>query len=77
MVLAEGVLLVAVGLSIGAPGIYVGERVIRGLLVGVSPYDPLSLLAAALGLLTVAMAACYVPARRVFKIDPSRMLLHQ
>jgi putative ABC transport system permease protein len=76
MVLVEGALLVSVGLLIGAPGIYFGYRAIRGLLVGVSPYDPLALLAAALGLLTVAMAACYVPARRVLKIDPSQML-HQ
>ena len=65
LVLVEGVLLVSAGLSTGAPGIYFGYRAIRGLLVGVSPYDPLALLAAALGLLTVAMAACYVPARRV------------
>jgi putative ABC transport system permease protein len=77
LVLVEGVLLVSAGLLIGAPGIYFGYRVIRGLLVGVSPYDPLALLAAALGLLTVAMAACYVPARRVLKLDPAQMLLHQ
>lgn len=77
LVLVEGALLVSAGLLIGAPGIYFGYRVIRGLLVGVSPYDPLALVAAALGLLTVAMAACYVPARRVLKLDPSRMLLHQ
>jgi len=76
MVVGEGALLVSMGLLIGAPGIYFGYRVIGGLLVGVSPYDPLALLAAALGLLTVAMAACYVPARRVLKIDPSQML-HQ
>jgi putative ABC transport system permease protein len=76
MVLGEGTLLVWLGLLIGAPGIYFGYRVIGGLLVGVSPYDPLALLAAALGLFTVAMGACYVPARRVLKIDPSQML-HQ
>lgn len=76
LVLVEGSVLVAVGLLIGAPGIYFGYRVIGGLLIGVSPYDPLALLAAAAGLLIVAMAACYVPARRVLKIDPSRML-HQ
>ena len=76
MVLGEGALLVSIGLLIGAPGIYFGYRVIGGLLVGVSPYDPLALLAAALGLFIVAMAACYVPARRVLKIDPSQML-HQ
>lgn len=76
MVLGEGALLVSAGLFIGAPGLYFGYRMIRGLLVGVSPYDPLALLVAASGLFTVAMAACYVPARRVLKIDPSQML-HQ
>jgi hypothetical protein len=41
---------------IGAPGIYLANGLIRGLLVGVSPSDPLTLLAAALGLLLVTMA---------------------
>jgi len=58
LVLKEGALLVMVGLLIGAPGIYMASRLIRGLLVGVSPSDPLTLLAAALGLLLVT-AACY------------------
>jgi putative ABC transport system permease protein len=76
LVLAEGAVLVSAGLLIGAPGIYFGYRMIRGLLVGVSPYDPLALIAAAVGLFVVAMVACYVPARRVLKIDPAQML-HQ
>jgi putative ABC transport system permease protein len=76
LVLVEGALLVSAGLLIGTPSIYFAYRMMRGLLVGVSPYDPLALLAAALGLLIVAMAACYVPARRVLRIDPSQ-LLHQ
>src|SRR5262249_11142515 len=62
LVQKEGALLVMAGLLIGAPGIYIAKGMIRGLLVGVSPYDPFTLLAAALGLLLVAMAACYVPA---------------
>ena len=74
LVLKEGALLVVVGLLIGAPGIYIAKGLIRGLLVGVSPYDPLTLLATALGLLMVAMAACYVPARRVLGIDPAGLL---
>jgi len=44
------------------------QHEVRGLLVGVSPSDPLTLLAAALGLLLVTMATCCVPARRVSKI---------
>jgi len=77
LVLKEGVLLVMAGLLIGAPGIYVANRLIRGLLVGVSPSDPLTLLAAALGLLLVTMVTCYVPARRALKIEPAQLLRHE
>ena len=62
------------GVLIGAPGIYVAGGLIRAVLVGVSPSDPLTLLAVALGLALVAMAACYVPARRVLRIDPAQSL---
>ncbi len=74
LVLQEGALLVVAGLLIGAPGIYLAKDLIRGLLVGVSPYDPLPLLGAAVGLLLVAMAACYVPARRALGIEPAQLL---
>jgi putative ABC transport system permease protein len=77
LVLKEGALLVVAGLLIGAPGIYIANRLIRGLLVSVSPSDPLSLLVAALGLLLVTMAACYVPARRALRIDPAQLLRHE
>jgi hypothetical protein len=55
-VLKEGALLVMPGLLAGAPGIYLASGLIRGPLVGVSPSDPLTLLAAALGLLLVTMS---------------------
>jgi putative ABC transport system permease protein len=74
LVLNEGALLVVVGLLIGVPGIYIASRLIRGLLVGVSPSDPLTLLAAALGLLLVTLATCYVPARRALRIEPAQLL---
>jgi predicted permease len=76
LVLKEGGLLAVTGLLIGAPCIYVAKDLISGLLVGVSPYDPLTLLGAAVGLLLVAMVACYVPARRALRIEPAQ-LLHQ
>ena len=77
LVLKEGALLVMAGLLIGAPGIYIAHGLIRGLLVGVSPSDPLTLLAAALGLLLVTIATCYVPARRALRIDPAQLLRHE
>jgi putative ABC transport system permease protein len=74
LVMKEGLVLVLAGLLIGAPGIYIANRLIRGLLVGVSPSDPLSLTAAALGLLFVTSVTCYVPARRALRIEPSQLL---
>ena len=74
LVLKEGALLVLLGVLIGAPGIYLANGVIGGLLVGVSPSDPLTLLAAAAGLLLVTMATCYVPARRALGIEPAQLL---
>jgi putative ABC transport system permease protein len=49
-------------------------KLIRGVLVGVSPLDPLTLLVVTFGLGLVAMTACYVPARRVRAIDPAQSL---
>ena len=50
------------------------DSMIRGVLVGVSPSDPVTLVAVALGLVLVAMATCYVPARRALRIEPAQLL---
>jgi ABC-type antimicrobial peptide transport system permease subunit len=74
LVVGEGALLVAIGILIAGPGVYAAGRLLRGLLIGVSPLDPLALAAAAAGLSIVTLCACYVPARRVLRIDPSPLL---
>ena len=74
LMLGEGAALVALGIVVAIPGIYVAGRTMRGVLVGISPFDPLTLGAVAAGLMLVALAACYVPARRVGLIDPARAL---
>jgi putative ABC transport system permease protein len=74
LVLGEGALLVGIGVLIGVPGIYAAGGFMRGLLVGVSPLDPLTLVAVSAGLGLVTMIACYVPARRVLGIDPAQSL---
>ena len=50
LVLGEGALLVGLGVLIGVPGIYAAGGLIRGVLVGVSPSDPLTLVSVAIGL---------------------------
>lgn len=77
LVLADGAKLVGFGLLLGVPGIYAGSTLIRGALVGVSPLDPSTLIAVALGLALVAMIACYVPARRVLRLEPAQSLLQE
>ena len=74
LVLGEGALLAGIGVLIGIPGIYAAGRLVRGVLVGISPLDPLTLAAVSAGLGLVTMAACYVPARRVLGIDPAQAL---
>jgi putative ABC transport system permease protein len=74
LVIGEGALLVLLGVLVGVPGIYLASRLIGGVLVGVSPFDPATLAAVAAGLALVAAVACYVPARRVAGIEPARAL---
>ena len=74
LVVGEGAWLLAIGLLIGAPGVYLASGLIRGVLVGVSPFDPATLAAVSAGLALVALAACYVPARRVLALEPAQSL---
>ena len=74
LVLGEGAVLVALGGLVAIPGVYVAGRAMRGLLIGISPFDPSTLVAVAAGLAVVALAACYVPARRAGLIEPAEAL---
>jgi len=70
MVLREGMTLVAIGIALGLGGAWALTRLLRGMLYGVSPMDPLALAAGTLVLSLIALLACYLPARRAAKIDP-------
>jgi hypothetical protein len=64
LVLGEGARLIGLGLLIGVPATYAAGRALSGALVGVSPYDPLTLTTDAIGLAVVALAVCYLTCRR-------------
>jgi len=70
MVLANGLALTASGLALGLAGALAVTRVLSTLLFGVGARDPLTLIVSAAILLAVALAACYVPARRAARLDP-------
>jgi len=74
LVVGEGARLIAMGLLIGIPGIYMAGKALRGLLVGVSPFDPPTLVAVAIGLVSLALLVCYLAARGVTEIAPERLL---
>jgi len=70
MVLREGMRLALVGLAIGLAGALVLSRWLSSLLYAVKPTDPFTFLAVSLGLLCVALIACYVPTRSATRVDP-------
>jgi putative ABC transport system permease protein len=74
MVVAQGMTLALVGIGIGLVAALVLARTLRALLYDVAPRDPLTLAAVSVVLASVALVACWIPARRATGADPLRAL---
>jgi putative ABC transport system permease protein len=74
LVLRNGAVLAGIGVVVGVAGAVAVTRWLGSLLYDVSPTDPLVLIALPLGLAVVAIATCYLPARRAARSDPLRVL---
>lgn len=70
MVLQQGVIITVIGIVLGVLGAIGISTVVANLLVGVSATDPLTFLLIVVLLTVVALAACFIPARRATKVDP-------
>jgi predicted permease len=70
MILSEGGVLLVAGLVAGILGSLFATRLIRGLLFGVAPHDPMTLLGVAAAMIAVGVGACWLPAIRASRIDP-------
>lgn len=70
MVLGRGLALVGIGTVLGIAGGLGATRLAHSLIFGVTPDDPWTFSFAAMVLALVALAACYIPARRAMKVDP-------
>ncbi len=77
MILREAVILALVGIGVGLPFVFGVTRFASTMLFGLSPTDPLSLIAAAVFLLGVALLAGFLPARRASRIDPLEALRYE
>jgi putative ABC transport system permease protein len=70
MVVRQGMVLAGIGVVIGVAGGLALTRVMRSLLYGVKPWDPVMFALTAILLAVVALLACYMPARRASRVNP-------
>jgi putative ABC transport system permease protein len=77
LVTGRGAVLIVTGLSLGLIGSLALTRFLSGALYGVSPKDPATFAFVSLLLTAVALAACYLPARRASRVDPVIALRHE
>jgi ABC-type antimicrobial peptide transport system permease subunit len=77
LVVRQGIVLTTVGAILGAAAASGVTRYLASLLYGVRPVDPLTFGAVVMLLLIVALAACYIPARRATRVDPMVALRYE
>jgi ABC-type antimicrobial peptide transport system permease subunit len=73
-VMGQGMTLALAGVVIGVLGALGVNRVMTTMLFGVRPTDPATIAAVVGAIATVALLACYLPARRATLVDPMRVL---
>ena len=71
LIVRQGMRPVIVGIAIGLAGAAAASTVLANMLFGLSPHDPLSFVVVPVVFLAIALAACYIPARRALQVQPT------
>ena len=77
LVLRESLLLIVIGVGVGMPAIFAAGQWIASLLFGVKPADIAALISAAAILFGAGILACYIPARRATRVEPTVALRYE
>ena len=77
LILRQAMRPVVIGGLIGIAGCAAVSQILKSMLFGLSAYDPIAFLGVPLVLLSVALVASYIPARRATKVDPMVALRHE
>lgn len=77
MILRESTVVTVAGVLVGFPLAVAGARVLRSMLFGLGPGDPVAFAAAILGLAAVVLAASWIPAWRAAKVEPVMALRYE
>ena len=77
LVMTRGMLIVMVGIAIGVGGSLALSRVLESLLFGVKATNPFVIGVVSVGLIAIALIACYLPARRATKVNPLEALRYE
>ncbi|HJU43616.1 MAG TPA: ABC transporter permease [Vicinamibacterales bacterium] len=70
LILGQGLLLIAIGLTAGLAASVVLTRTLTGLIYGITAVDPITFVVVPLILCAIALLACFIPARRAASVDP-------
>ena len=76
-ILRQAVLLAVIGVVVAMPVILALSRAMRSVVYGIKPHDPVTMIGAAVLMISVAALAAWIPARRAAKIDPMEALRYE